>query len=239
MIVRPNGTTRLLITQPDHAGLAARIMRHWRADGFPDAPRRPSILLAIEEHDNGWREVDVAPLLDDSTGRILDFVEAPAPIRRAVWPRAVERLRTTPYAAALVAQHALHVYRRYRTDPEWGEFFTGLEADRDRRLRDAAVALDDLLREYAFLRIGDLASLTLCNGWTEEQVDDAGSGYHIRLLGNRLTIQPDPFEGREVRLEIAARELPNRAFRSAADAHEAFSAAPIAVVTGIARGGSR
>jgi len=53
MIVRFDGSAQLLITQPDHAALAARIMRGWRANGFPDAPRHSVILHAIEEHDNG------------------------------------------------------------------------------------------------------------------------------------------------------------------------------------------
>ena len=60
MIIRRKGTTPLLITQPDHAQLAATIMERWQEDGFPDSPRRAAILLAIREHDNGWREVDAA-----------------------------------------------------------------------------------------------------------------------------------------------------------------------------------
>ncbi|MGH9312681.1 MAG: DUF3891 family protein [Vicinamibacterales bacterium] len=236
MIVRPAGSSQLLITQPDHAALSARIMRQWRAGGFPDAPRRSSILLAIEEHDNGWREVDAAPVVDGVTGRILDFVSAPDPIRRAVWPRGVDRLAGTPYAAALVAQHAVHIYRRNRDDPQWAPFFTEMEATRDRHLHSAgALSLDEVLREYAFVRIGDLASLTFCNGWIELQTDDAG--YAIRLDGTRLTITPDPFEGRQIAIEIAARELPNRPFRSPSEAHAAFSGAREVAVTGIALGG--
>jgi hypothetical protein len=235
MIVRVNGSSQLLITQPDHAALAARVMRQWRADGFPDAPRQASILLAIEEHDNGWREVDAAPVVDVVTGRILDFICAPDPVRRAVWPRGVERLATTPYAAALVAHHAVHIYRRYRSDPHWAPFFTDMEAARDRHLHAAApLTPDDLLREYFFLRVGDLISLTFCNGWTDVQTDDAG--YAIHLEGARLTITPDPFAGRQVSLEIAARELPNRPFRSPSEAQQMFSGARDVVVTGIASG---
>src|SRR5688572_29016028 len=114
MIIRSTGPTRLLITQRDHASLAAHIMRHWRADGFPEKQRQHVILLAIDAHDNGWREIDASPLVDPGTGRILDFVHAPDHVRRGVWPRGVARLATAPYAAALVAQHAIHVYRRYR-----------------------------------------------------------------------------------------------------------------------------
>ena len=117
MIVRVNGSSQLLITQPDHAALAALVMRQWRAGGLLQAPRLSSILLAVEQHDNGWREVDAAPLVDGGTGRVLDFIGAPDEVRRAVWPRGVDRLAATPYAAALVAQHALHIYRRYRDNP--------------------------------------------------------------------------------------------------------------------------
>src|SRR5215203_3779305 len=58
MIIRPHGSTQLLVTQPDHAALAGRIMERWAADDFPASPRRPEILRAIAEHDNGWLDVD-------------------------------------------------------------------------------------------------------------------------------------------------------------------------------------
>jgi hypothetical protein len=67
-------------------------------------------------------------------------------------------------------------------------------------------------------------------------LDDSGSGYAIRLDGTRLTITPDPFEGREVPLEVVARELPNRTFRSEAEAQDAFSRARTVLVKGVASG---
>jgi len=236
MIVRANGASLLLVTQPDHAALAARIMDHWRADGFAGAARRDSILFAIEQHDHGWLEVDAAPLVDLETGRLLDFVAAPADVKRAIWPRGVERLAATPHAAALVAQHALHIYRRYRSEPDWVSFFDGMESARDRHLRNAApITVDDLMRDYIFLRIGDLISLTFCNGWTDMQQDDAGVGYEMRLDGTRLVVTPDPFEGREVPLEVA-RELPAGPFRSTADARNAFAAASTVMLKGTVYG---
>jgi len=236
MIVRGNGASLWVITQPDHAALAGRVMRYWSGDGFGQTPRQGAILTAIEEHDNGWREADLSPIVDAS-GHILDFVRAPDDIRRGVWPRGVERLAATPYAAALVAQHALHIFRRYRPDPEWAPFFTELTAARDRHLRAcASTTLDDLLREYFFVRIGDLISLTFCNAWSDVQKDDAGAGYAMRLDGTRLIVTPDPFGGREVPLQIAARELPNRPFRSATEARDLFESAPAVTLAGIAAG---
>lgn len=234
MIVRSAGSSQLLITQPDHAALSARIMREWRAGGFPDAPRRSSILLAIEEHDNGWREVDAAPVVDEATGRIHDFVTAPDAIKRELWPRGVERLAGTPYSAALVAHHAVHVYRHKRGEPEWAAFFTEMEGLRDRHLQAARLEMDKLLSDYVFVRIGDLASLTFCNGWSEQQVDDVR--YAIRFDGGRLTIAPDPFEGRQFAIDVSARELPNRPLRSAVEARAAFAAAPVVSVSAITVG---
>ena len=235
MIIRPGTTSQVLITQPDHAALAAHIMRQWRADGLPESPRRAAILLAIDEHDNGWAEVDAAPIVDPSTGRILDFVNVPDDVRRNVWPRGISRLAATPYAAALVAQHALHIYRRYRTSVEWTAFFASMETARDRCLLETpSVTLDDLLRDYRFVRVGDLASLTFCNGWAELPTDECG--YAMRLDGERLVITPDPFEGASVPIAVAARELPDRAFASAADARKAFALARRMDVKGIAAG---
>jgi hypothetical protein len=236
MIVRPNGATQLLITQPDHAALAGRVMRQWAADALAHAPNRPAILTAIDEHDNGWREVDAAPIVDGA-GRILDFIATPDDIRREIWPRGIQRLAPTPYAAALVAQHASHIYDRYRTDPGWARFFASMESTRNRHLLEAGrITLDDLLRDYLFLRVGDMLSLTFCNGWTQVQTDDVGSGYSMRLERTRLIVTPDPFEGREIPLEITARELPNHPLRSAAEARKVFQAAPVVVLQGVACG---
>jgi hypothetical protein len=235
MIIRTGGTSQFLITQPDHAALAARIMRVWPGDGLPDSPRRSDILRAIDEHDHGWTQVDAAPIVDVVTGDILDFVNAPDEVRRQVWPRGVERLAATPYAAALVAHHAIHVYRRYRPHLEWKEFFRTMEEARARFLRETqALTLNELFRDYLYLRLGDLLSLTFCNAWTEVQTDD--SGYAIRLDEALLVVTPDPFAGSELPIEVSARELPNRSFTSAAAAREAFAAAPTVTLTGVIKG---
>jgi hypothetical protein len=199
MILRPHGPTRVAITQPDHAALAGRIMKAWRANDLPTANRRDDILLAVSEHDNGWREIDAEFLTDPATGHVLDFMTVSGDIKRGVWPRAIERLSETPYAAALVAHHAAHVYSRYRSDPEWATFFPEMEALRDRFARR-----DEILSDYLFLRIGDLASLTFC---TAANLQVGEFGYMVRLDGDQLIITPDPFEGAEVPLQISGRDL--------------------------------
>jgi Protein of unknown function (DUF3891) len=250
VIVRRRGASLWLITQPDHAGLAADLLRAWRADGFPQRPTRDRVITAAGQHDLGWAEVDAAPRVDPATRRPYDFLTAPLELRQPLWPRAVRTLAATdPYVAALVAQHAITVYRRYAGDPAWRSFFPPLE-----RLRDELVVatakvdttteppdlpgpglpgLESFLQDYTLVGLSDLFSLIFCNGWTESH---AMEGYHAILQGDLLTIAPDPFAGASVPLQVVARILPDRAYESDDDLRHAWATAPIASLKGTAVG---
>lgn len=228
MIIRPAAGGWHLITQPDHAALARQMMERWRALGR--ARRRASILLAIGEHDNGWREADATPLRDPATGAVLDFVTAPARVRQGVWPRGVARLAATDgWAAALVAQHALTVYDRYRGDPAWTAFFDEMRATRDRLAAEDGDGLDALLEAYAFVRIGDLLSLIFCNAWDEAHTYD---GKRMWLEGDVVRVTPDPFGGDEVPFTVDARALAQAHYPSEAALSRAWAAAPAVVLSG-------
>jgi hypothetical protein len=227
MIVRDNGTVVHLITQPDHAALARRVMERWAP--LHHAERRASILLAVEEHDNGWREPDAEPLVSPE-GRVFDFINTPVEVRQSVWPRGVGRLaEDDTWAAALVAQHALTVYDRYRSDPAWDHFFVHMAATRDALVAASRHSDTQLRHDYAFVRIGDLISLIFCNEWDEEQSFDR---WKFRREADRVIVTPDPFAGREIPLAVNARELPNGSYTSNEQLHEALRGAPWVTVTG-------
>jgi hypothetical protein len=231
LIVRRAEHHLFLITQPDHAALAAGLMAEWQADGLPSNPRRETLLLATREHDNGWRELDTAPLVDES-GQIRDFLNMPQGTHTAVWPRAIRRLRDTPYAAALVAQHALHLFRDHRGEAAYESFFREVEQARDDRLGESALDLDALMEDYFIVRMGDLISLTFCNGWSEPQREGR---YTVRAAESRLLVEPDPFGGREIRIAIPARRIEARPYGHE-EAQAAFAAAAAELVTGTAGG---
>jgi hypothetical protein len=231
MIVRYTGDAVQLITQPDHAALAGRIMEHC-ADVVV-SPRCASILHAIAEHDNGWQEPDSMPAIDPATGRAIDFVNAPAQVRQSVWPRGVARLRGDPWAAALVAQHAVAVYDRYRPDAEWAGFFAAMESSRDELLRGMERSLDELLHDYVFVRLGDLISLTFCTGWTDEH---HVGGWSVHLDGSDVIVSPDPFDVREIAFDVPARELPRQSFESDDALRAALRAAQPTLLRGHAAG---
>jgi hypothetical protein len=231
VIVRTERDKLILIPQPDHAHLARRIME--RSIPLASTPRREAILLAIGEHDNGWTEEDAAPIVDPSSGVVGDFVHIAIDVRHRVWPRGIQRLSATPWAAALVAQHAITIYDRFRADAAWTAFFGEMESLRGHFVAAAGLASTELLADYPFVRLGDLISLSFCTGWTSEQ---HYADWSVRADGLRVLVHsgvgPALFGGSPVPIEMHAREVPARAFQSDADLRAAVNAAPTITLHG-------
>jgi hypothetical protein len=215
------------MTQPDHAQLARTIMDH--CVPLRARPRRGAILHAIAEHDNGWAEEDAAPTIDTVTGNVADFITVPLSVRHAVWPRGIARLADDPWAAALVAQHALTVYDRFRGDSAWRSFFAGMEEARDASLRASGRPFDDLAADYPFVRLGDLISLAFCTGSTDVQTFGE---WTVGLSGTRVAVTPDPFAGATIPVAISARMIHRHAFGSDAELHDALRHASSTILRG-------
>jgi hypothetical protein len=228
VIVRTVGDRIQLITQPDHAHLAGRVMEHCAP--LATHSRRDAILHAVVEHDNGWAEEDAAPRVDPATGQIFDFVSAPAGVRQAVWPRGIARLADDPWAAALVAQHAITIYDRFRPENAWRPFFAEMEEARDRMLGADGGTLDDLLADYVFVRLADLISLTFCTGWTDEQRFGAWS---VQRFDTRVVVSPRAFSETGVPIEIEAREIRNRSFQSDEELRESLRDGNVMMLEGV------
>jgi hypothetical protein len=232
VIVRTTSSTIQLITQPDHARLARQVME--RCVPLASRPRRDAILHAVGEHDNGWTEEDATPRVHPITRQVVDFINAPASIRQHVWPRGVGRLADDPWAAALVAQHSVVIYDRYRADPEWEAFFAQMESLRSEMLDASGLPLEELLSDYPFVRLADLVSLSFCTGSGDElRVDD----WRVRLTGTRVVVKPDPFGGAEVPAEIAMREIRNQSYDSDAALRLAVRHAGSRTLRGMVTGG--
>ena len=232
MILRPGAGTLLFITQPDHASLAADLVEHF-AD-FATHPRRDEVLLAVREHDRGWRELDDEIVFDDETGRPLDFMTVPERMKQDVWPIAIDHVRrTSPYAATLIAEHALFVYQANRVKPEWRTFFETLERRRTSLLDDAGISREDLARDYPFVGLADLLSLSFCNAWREAR---ERLGHRVRCEGDEVIVSPAVMGSTPVPFAIPGRRIPDRRYASLAALRAALDAAPIERLTGRARG---
>jgi hypothetical protein len=238
MIVRHADGALLCISQPDHAALAGRLAEAWAADGVPNRPTRDRLVSATARHDIGWASEDTALRFDPATHGPQDFIAIPADARQSAFVRGVERLSAEdPYAAALVAQHGLTVYRRFQHDPDWRTFFPALEQRRDDLCANlvgrSGASPFTFLQDYTILGLCDLCSLVFCGGWREPHLME---GYEVVLEGDRLVVSPDPFAGVAVALEVPARRLPRRPFWSQGDLDEAWAAAEPERLTGTAIG---
>ena len=168
-------------------------------------------------------------MIDPATGRVADFVNIPLTVRHGVWPRGVARLADDPWAAALVAQHAITVYDRFRSDAAWTPFFARMEDMRDEMVTASGLPLQVLLEDYPFVRLGDLLSLAFCTAWTDEH---RIAGWAVRQSDNRVEVTPGAFGGTEVRFEIQAAEIQSVTFRSDADLRSALKSARPVILRG-------
>ena len=206
MIVVRRAAELLLVTQPDHAQLAAQLLALRRLGGVANHPRRDDILFAVREHDNGWREADAAPRLDER-GRPLDFRDAGAGLRQEVWLRGVRRYaENRPYAALLIAEHALRLHQD-RSGNDWPGFLLHIsrlqtELAETSSAQEAAVADD-----YGFLEWADAAALAALGVWPRFSLllgkgEERAGGLHL---------EPFPMAG-STHFEIACRRVPDRAY---------------------------
>jgi hypothetical protein len=241
MIVRDEGSTFLLITQPDHAQLAEQLVAAIRTEAPLAGAHRRAILLAAREHDNGWIEVDAEPTIDPATGRPSDFVIGPSEVKHELWPRGITRVgRSDARAGALVAEHALTVYSYRRHERGWASFFRTITALRDALLERigaaAGAAREAFDAEYRSVRLGDSFSLQFCSGWAEPH---ATLDYQASMDGSTLVVTPDPFGGAVIPVRAIGRRIPARRYRNDADLRATLAAATPAVISGQARGSGR
>jgi hypothetical protein len=211
IVAKPESELRL-VTQPDHARIAAEILSLWCADGVPDHPRRDELLFAVREHDNGWQEADAAPRIDPSSGRPYTFYEIPGEMRIEIWRRCVRRCADgRPWPALLIATHADRLHRDRRGRPDWEEYFGELDQlleELRARAEVEGLGADALETDYRWLRLADNLSLTACGA----ELD----GSSARREPDRLVLDPFPFAGTTT-FTIPCRHIPDRRYESDSD----------------------
>lgn len=234
VIIRPQQDSLFFITQPDHAAAAADLVQHF--EGFSTNPRRSEIHLAVREHDSGWHELDRDLVFDSTRGKAHDFMTVPEPLKQSVWSKAIELVApTSPYAAALIAEHAVFVYSANRGKPEWDTFFGVMEARRAELLARAGVSLDILRADYPFLGIADLLSLSFCHCW---ETPKERFGHSVVCEGAAVTMTPSLLPATPVPVRVRARRIPDASFESHDALRAALDHAPAEYLTGVARAGS-
>ena len=226
VILRDLADATLVVTQSDHARLAADLLALVRLPGLADHPRRAELLAAVAAHDNGWWEPDAAPRVDPGTGRALDFLAIAPDLRLEIWRRGVERFAAErPYESALVAAHFLRLTSARSDDPALGAARAELERRRDELLDAAGRPAPELAADAGWLALADDLSLAACAanaafvrqpGWRAEIAPD-GAAVELRL-------DPFPLAGAS-RLPLRARRIRRGHWSGDAELGRALAAA--------------
>jgi hypothetical protein len=113
MILQEHGDELVLIRQTDHAVLSGFFAREWGNDLFQRPEPFDSFLLAVTEHDNGWREWELASEVDPKTHLPYSFMSLPTEQHMSLYQCGIERLiKRDRYAGLLVSMHCQGLYDR-------------------------------------------------------------------------------------------------------------------------------
>ena len=208
------------VTQRQHAEMCRAIGAAWGNDEFGNV--EPVVLLAAEEHELGWAELDAEPPLDARTGtpltvRDMHFgrymhAELEGPRRLAA---------RDPHAALLVSlQHASMYSRpsalggRLTRD---GRLLRSFFADSDELQRELRAGLEvpeeRLERQWRLARAWDGLSHDLlldrapCDRPRVPTADGTLVSLALGRAGDEITVDPWPFRSERVSIPVRGRRL--------------------------------
>ena len=212
MIVRERADTFLLFGQHEHAKVAGEFARRWGVGPEPFE----STIYAIANHDLAWRGPDGEVLWNEEKDRPYSFMDYPLHLKLPAQKWGIDQVEAyDPYAGCLCSMH----YARFLLDAERPEEidFRDSEFERQGRLEEgmSEVDLENLERNFRFLRVCDGISLFLClnepGGGDNPPPYPGGfefGGTRFGLMwedGRTLSLDPNPF------LEPFDVEIPYRA----------------------------
>ena len=209
MIVRDLGDAWQVVLQPDHADLAASFARAWAT------PLEPSLVTAVERHDDGWAVWEQAPRVDEN-GKPVNFLEVDVLSHLAFYRAGIAAItEQDPDAGLLVSMHGAGIYRlRYGLDPALGLARAGeAEAEVEAFVAEQEAKFSgdpgDRREDYELLQLFDRLSLYFCmrdvvGGETAEL-----QGYTLEPVGPwRVTLSPYPFGESPSSFSLLRRVLP-------------------------------
>jgi hypothetical protein len=159
VIVREEPDAFLLVRQHDHGLASGEFARRFVRKPRPLEPT----LLAVENHDLAWRELDAEVLWDEGSNRPYSFLNYPKARKMAAQRRGIDEAEELhPYAGCLCSMHYARFLERSREGDEVA--FREAELERQKRLR-ARMAVEEIAsleRNLRFLRLCDGLSLFVC-----------------------------------------------------------------------------
>ena len=129
-----------------------------------------------------------------------------------IWRRGVARHRQ-PYPALLILEHALRLHAEQRGHPDWLDFFTDLERDRDQLSAQSGISTLEIRDGYRWLELADALSLLACRRQDRRIVH---GGLRAGLAGHDLALDPFPLAGATT-FAIPCRRVPDHPYSGDAE----------------------
>lgn len=233
----------ILIEQPEHARVAGMLAEHWGAGEFLPLADRQAVLWAAIHHDDGWRDWERHPDVNDS-GQPRAFTEMRPADSLTIWIRSIEIAAAAgPLEGYVVAGH-------FRTLAQRAALF--LPTAEQQQLARAFIEQQTLAMTFHLaswqqgnpqrnttsraevalkqLQLFDALSLWFCCTPSDdaETVETPGNLALTlkRLVGGKVQLEPWPLAVSRLEIEASGRRMPVGLYQNAAEL-AAVTAQPI------------
>ncbi len=241
MIRREFNEGWVLFTQFDHSVLSGEIMKYWGNKEFSKIDQDPRLIYAVTNHDHGWRDWDSNPRINPENHYPASFIDMYPGEQRVIWSKCFEDIPDEySYSSALIALHFStfnnHLLSKNPGDRDILEFKDKINSHVSDILNLDIANIENGLpglvqRELKYIQIGDILSLTFCNGWEsvsvkEVPLDHNGNTADLTVSSNdglNYTVDPYPFSENNIEFEISGIEISGTEFGSDAELRNAIN----------------
>ena len=245
MIRRDEGEDWLIVSQIDHAQLAAELAKTWRHCVAASWGISELLFYAVRKHDDGWRDWELHLEIDPDNGIPRQFTEMRMDVAAGIWTSSIQGCANEhPLAGIWVSRHFCHLAQHSLSsraddaaDVSAAKHFLAVQEQCQQHLR--SLALRDLTsREFEtlselgfrFLRLFDGLSLWFCCAEQSVPFDvrcDGQSAQFIPYADGQIVIDPYVLTEQPLRLAVPARRIAARTYADNQDLQAALDASSI------------
>ncbi len=240
MIRRQDGNDWLLISQLDHAQVAADVAAAWDGTAVAPLPFRDLLLPAIRHHDDGWEEWEALPTIDPLNGKPRDFTEMLLPVALDIWMHSIARCADlSPQAGLWVSRHFCYLAEHAMTShkdnaAERTALQSFLRIQQSFQSESWASVGEPLTAEhietgFRHVQFFDRVSLWICCARRDKpttMTTPAGESMQFTPRGaTTIAVAPSAFTS-SVELSVTARRIPARSYDDDHDLQTALQSAP-------------
>jgi Protein of unknown function (DUF3891) len=167
VIIMEREHSYFMVTQNDHARIAGEIARNCKEDYFFDLSRTQEVLLAIQEHDSGWIELDTSPVWNDKTEKPYSFIDYPTVLKISFYKKGLDEVeKMSKYAGLLCSLH-YSSFLQDASEPAVREFWDEEKQRQDQISKELELVGNEdkketLMYHLDLLKFCDYLSLFIC-----------------------------------------------------------------------------